>query len=79
MKNTIRLWLIKIIIAVFIFFVAAILGSLTKGDRRSPSPIFGAIAGISILALIAWKPAKPNNSAQIEVKPLDKRDDDSNV
>lgn len=79
MKDNIRLWLIKIVLAVVIFFIAAILGSLMKSPGQSSSPWAGAIAGAAILALIAWKPAKRNASTDIEVKPLDKRDDDSSI
>ncbi len=79
MKDNIRLWLIKIVLAVIIFFIAAILGSLMKSPGQSSSPWAGAIAGVAILTLLRWKPAKRSSSTEIQVKPLDKGDDDRSV
>jgi len=79
MKSTIRLWLIKIVLTIVIFFVAVIAGRVITGPGGRINPWAGAIAGVAIIALIKWKPAKSSGSTGIKVKPLNKRDDDSGV
>lgn len=79
MKDTIRLWLIKIVLAVVIIIATILAATQLKSPGQSQNPVMTAIGFCAFVALLKWKPAKPNSSTEIEVKPLDKRDDDSNV
>ena len=76
--NTITHWLIKIVLIVVIFFIAATWKASTRDSSGATSPWPGAVAGVVVLSLLVMKPKK-KASTDMTIKPLDKKDDNGGV
>jgi uncharacterized membrane protein len=70
--NKVTHWIVKIILIVAIFFVAAIWKASTRDSTGATSAWPGVIAGAGIIALLVIKPAKKRDSSITTVEPLDK-------
>lgn len=66
---------IKIILGVGILFLASAINVVLTGSGKS-NPLIAIVVGCSFIGLLVWKPGQSGNSTEIDVKPLDKKDED---
>ncbi|MEI6654450.1 MAG: hypothetical protein WCP45_06755 [Verrucomicrobiota bacterium] len=73
--DTVRHWIIKIVLGAVILFLTMFISLLTHTDGSTGNWPVAAIGVAAFFALMAWKPEKRGSSTEIVVKPLNKRDD----
>lgn len=68
--------LIKIILGFGILLLGSAINVGLTGSGERTNPLITIVMGCAILALWAWKPGQPATSTEIDVKPLDKKNED---
>ena len=71
--------LIKIILAFGIILLSAAINVGMTGSGERTNPLITIVMGCAILALWAWKPGQSDTSKEIDVKPLDKKNEDRDL